>query len=138
MQLFVCSQAFSRQCHTLGVQSFLHNVVRSSLAPLLISYFTDRKMRVKWHGKVSEVRDLPGGGAMGAMLGIWEYLSQTNHNADCVPIEDRFKFVDDLSTLEIINLLNVGLSSFNAKLQVPSDISVDNYFIPGENFESQC
>ena len=40
-------------------------------------------MRVKWHGKVSC------GGAMGAMLGIWEYLSKTNHNADCVPIEDR-------------------------------------------------
>ena len=47
------------------------------------------------------------------------------------------KFVDDLSTLEIINLLNVGLSSFNTKLQVPSDISVDNYFIPSENLKSQ-
>ena len=35
---------------------------------------------------------------------IWEYLSQTNDNAECVPVEDRYKFVDDLSTVEIINL----------------------------------
>ena len=95
-------QAFSRQCHTLGVESFKRNGVRASLLPLLINYFKDRQMRVKWRGHLSEVRKLPGGGAMGATLGIWEFLSQTNNNADCVPVEDRFKFVDDLTILEVI------------------------------------
>ena len=57
-------QAYSRQCHTLGVKSFLNNGVRPSLIPILISYFEDREMRVKWHGKMSEPRKLPGGGAM--------------------------------------------------------------------------
>ena len=52
---------------------------------------------------------------MGASLGNWEFLSQTNDNADCIPQDDRFKFVDDLSTLEIINLITIGLSSFNTK-----------------------
>ena len=85
-------QAYSRQCHTLGVQSFINNGVRPALIPLLISYFEDREMRVKWHGKLSEPRKLPGGGAMGASLGNWEFLSQTNDNADCVPEDDRFKF----------------------------------------------
>ena len=33
-----------------------------------------------------------------------EFLSQTNDNADCVPVYDRFKFVDDLAILEVINL----------------------------------
>ena len=79
-------------------------------------------MRVKWHGKMSQSRRLPGGGAMGASLGNWEFLSQTNDNADCVPEEDRLKFVDDLTTLEVINLLTIGLSSFLMKNQVPSDI----------------
>jgi hypothetical protein len=51
---------------------------------------------------------------MGASLGNWEFLSQTNDNADCVPEDDRFKFVDDLTTLEVINLLTVGLSSFHS------------------------
>ena len=35
-------QAYSRQCHTLGVRSFINNGVRPSLIPLLISYFEDR------------------------------------------------------------------------------------------------
>ena len=32
-------QAYSRQCHTLGIESFIKNGVRPSLIPLLISYF---------------------------------------------------------------------------------------------------
>ena len=130
-------QAYSRQCHTLGVESFINNGVRPSLIPILISYFEDRQMRVKWHGKLSGPRKLPGGGAMGASLGNWEYLSQTNNNADFIPEEDRFKFVDDLSTLEVINLLTVGLSSFNMKNQVPSDIPVHGQFINSSNLKSQ-
>ena len=43
-------QAFDRQCPTLGVQSFVRNGVRNSIVPLLISYFKNRKMIVKWHG----------------------------------------------------------------------------------------
>ena len=54
-------QAYSRQCHTLGVQSFINNGVRASLIPLLISYFEDREMRVRWHGKMSSPRKLPWG-----------------------------------------------------------------------------
>ena len=130
-------QAYSRQCHTLGVQSFINNGVRPSLIPILISYFEDREMRVKWHGKLSEPRKLPGGGAMGASLGNWEFLSQTNDNADCVPEEDRFEFVDDLTTLEIINLLTVGLSSFFMKSQVPSDIPEHGQVVDGKNLKSQ-
>ena len=53
-------QAYSRQCHTLGIQSFITNCVRPSLIPLLISYFEDRQMRVRWHGELSEPRQLPG------------------------------------------------------------------------------
>ena len=130
-------QAFSRQDHTLGIKSFIDNGVRPSLIPILMSYFEDREMRVKWHGKISDPKKLPGGGAMGATLGIWEYLSQTNNNSDCVPEEDRFKFVDDLSILEIINLLNVGLSEFDFESQVPSDIPVNGLYLDAEKLKSQ-
>ena len=50
---------------------------------------------------------------------------------------DRFKFIDDLSILEIINLLSVGICSFNIKQQVPNDIPSHNQFIPPENLKSQ-
>ena len=95
-------------------------------------------MRVKWHSKMSKPRKLPGGGAMGASLGNWEFLSQTNDNADCVPEDDRFKFVDDLSTLEVINLLTVGLSSVFMKSHVPSDIPTHGQVIETSKLKSQA
>lgn len=94
--------AYSRQCHTLGIQSFIKNGVRPSLIPLLINYFQNRKMRVRFHGEIWDPKHQPGSGAQGATLGNWESLSQTNDNANCVPEEDRFKYVDDLSILEVI------------------------------------
>ena len=59
-------------------------------------------MQVKYKGKLSRVKELNGGGPQGATFGILEYLSQSNTNADCVPLKDRFKFIDDLLILEII------------------------------------
>ena len=56
------SKAFDRQDPTLGVQSFIRNGVRPSTIPVLINYFQDMKMIVKWNGFFSSVRDLPGGG----------------------------------------------------------------------------
>ena len=94
-------------------------------------------IRVKHRGKISKPRAQPGSGAQGASLGNQEFLSQTNHNADSVPIEDRFKYVDDLTTLEIINLLSIGLSSYNYKLHVPSDIPTDGYFVDNSNLKTQ-
>ena len=51
--------------------------------------------------------------------------------------ENRFKFVDDLTVLEIINLLTVRISSFNIKNQVPNDIPQHNQFIDPDHLKSQ-
>ena len=64
-------------------------------------------MRVKWQGELSSERELRGGGAQGSSFRLWEYLAKSNVNADCVDVENRFKFVDDLSFVEIIFLLNM-------------------------------
>ena len=130
-------QAFPRQCPKLGIESFMRNGVRPALIPLLINYFQNRKMKVKWHGQVSAERNLNGGGPQGSSFGLWEYLSQSNDNADCIDLEDRFKFVDDLSFLEIIYLLNVGISSYNIKAHVPSNIPTHNQVISSSNLKSQ-
>lgn len=50
---------------------------------------------------------------------------------------DRFRFLDDLSILEIINLLTVGISSFNIKQQVLNDLPSHNQYIPPHNLKSQ-
>ena len=122
-----------RQCPKLGIKSFQKNGVRNSFIPLLVSYFQERHQTVKWRGFNSSPRRINGGGPQGATLGILEYLSQTNNSADCVGSEDRFKFVDDLTILEIVNLLTIGISSFNMKHEVPND----NLYKPPENLKSQ-
>ena len=130
-------QAFPRQCPVLGIQSFIRNGVRPSLIPVIMNYFQGRKMRVKWHGQLSSERKLKGGGPQGSSFRLWEYLSQSNDNADCVEEVNRFKFVDDLSFLEIIYLLNIGISSYNIKAHVPSNIPTHNQIIHNSNLKSQ-
>ena len=61
----------------------------------------------------------------------------TTDNADCVEEQNTFKFVDDLSFLEIIYLLNIGISSYNIKAHVPSDIPTHNQIIHNSNLKSQ-
>ena len=129
--------AFPRQCPELGIKSFIKNGVRPSLIPLLVNYFQGRQMSVKWHGERSDPRNINGGGPQGATLGILEYLSQSNDNADCVPLQDRFKFIDDLTVLEILNLVNIGLTSLNLKAHVPSDLPDHGQFLDSNNLKSQ-
>ena len=132
------SQAFDRLSHKLGIQSFIENGVRSSLIPILVSFFKNRKMKVKWNKTSSSMHNLNGGGPQGGLMGILEYLSQTNSNTDFIDPEDKFKFIDDLSILEIINLIIQGLTSFHFKSQVASYINIKhNQFLPQGNLESQ-
>ena len=131
------SKAFDRQDATLAVKSFQDNGVRPSLIPLLISFFEGRRMTVKWHGVKSGLRDLPGGSPQGASLGLWSFLSQTNDNPENSKSDEIYKFVDDKSVIEIINLFSIGLASHNVKATVPSNVPVSNVFIPGEHLVTQ-
>ena len=131
------SQAFDRQSHQLGIKSFVDNGVRPSLIPYLISYFQDRKMVVKWNGELSSIKSLNGGGPQGATLGLLEYLSQTNNNTDFLDVKEKFKFIDDLSILEIINLVMIGVSSYNFKAHVASDIGDHGQYIPADHLKTK-
>ena len=131
------SQAFDRLNHKLGVQSFIDNGVRPALIPILVNFFQDRKMRVKWKGYTSTLRILNGGGPQGGTLGIEEYLSQSNGNTNFLSEDEKFKYIDDLSMLEIVNLISIGIASYNFKAHVASDIGIGNNYLPPENNRSQ-
>ena len=130
-------QAYSRQCHLLGIKSFQQKSIRPALIPLLADYFKDREMQVKWRQRLSQPRKLPGEGAMGATLGNHEFTSQTNHSATCVPVEDMFKCVDDLTVLERINLVNRKIRSYNTRQHVPSDVPIHGQFIESKDLKTQ-
>ena len=110
LQMVDWSQAFDRMSHKIGIESFIKNGVRPSIIPVLISFFQDRQMVVKWKGLVSSKRPLPGGGPQGGTLSTEEYLSQNNDNVDFLNQDEKFKFIDDLSILETLNLLSIGLA----------------------------
>ena len=74
------SQAFERQNHSYGIDSFIRNGVRPSLIPILINFFQGREILVKWKGVISTPKRVAGGGAQGISAGINEYISQTNGN----------------------------------------------------------
>ena len=130
-------QAFPRHCPTLGVQSWVRNGVRPELIPALVDFFRDRVMKVRWHGATSSVRTLSGSGPQGSTLGLLEYLSQSNDNTEDIPPDLKYKWLDDLSVLEIVNLLTVGISSYNIKAQVPNDIPIHNGYIEAKNLKIQ-
>ena len=50
---------------------------------------------------------------------------------------ERFKYFDDLTTLEIVYLLNIGLSSYNVRQNVPANIPSHNQIIDNSNLKSQ-
>ena len=130
------SAAFDRQDPTLAILKFIQLGVCPSLIPLLTSYLSDRKMRVKFNNEMSELFNLIGGGPQGTLLGGLEYLVQSNDNADIVPAEDRFKYIDDLSVLQLV-LLSGLLVEYDFHQHVASDIGIDMKFLPAASYTSQ-
>ena len=65
-----------------------------------------------------------GGGPQGTLIGKLEYLVQSNDNADIVCPEDRLKYIDDLSVLQLV-LLSGLLVEYNFVEHVASDIGTD-------------
>ena len=131
------SKAFDRVDPKLGIEAFIENGVRASLVPILSSFFQDRRMIVKWHGCLSTPRDLPGGCPQGSTFGLLKYNVSSNSNASHVPHDMKYKFVDDLSILEKLNLILAGLISYNFKKHVASDVGIDQAYLPPENILSQ-
>ena len=83
-----------------NVESFVLNPCPGQLFPV----------QRKSHGCQSVPRKIKGGGPQGATIELLEYLSQSNNCADIVNESERFRFLDDLSILEFVNLWTVGLS----------------------------
>ena len=64
------------------------------------------------------------------------YLVQSNENANTVNKADRFKYIDDLSILDLVCMAGL-LTSYNFRSHVASDIGVDQLYLPSENFATQ-
>lgn len=85
---------------------------------------SDVKNNIKW-------------GPQGSSIGIIEYICQSNDNLDMVPDEDKFKFIDDNTVTDTINLSTVGMASHNMKWHVASNVPSHNQIIDSSHLRSQ-
>ena len=93
-------------------------------------------MKVRFNGEISDFLSLIGGGPQGTLLGQTEYLVQSNDNADCVPEDDRYKYIDDLSVLQLICMTGL-LIDYNFQQHVASDIGIEDKFLPPQSYNMQ-
>ena len=85
----------------------------------------------------SSTYQLPGVGPQGKLLGLIEYMFQSNGNADCVDEDLRFKFVDNLSVLELVMLSSL-LAEYDFTKHVASDIGIDEHYVPPKSLKTQA
>ena len=92
--------------------------VRPALIPILASYLTDREMEVRFCQTYSSTHKLPGGGPQGTLVGLIEYFVQSNDP------DMRFKYVDDLTVLELVLLANLLTVSTTSNSMLPATLEL--------------
>ena len=110
--------------------------IRSSIVRILIDFMNERKMQVKMNNTTSSSYDLIGGSPQGSLIGQLLYIIGSDDAAEEVPDEDKFKYVDDLATLDSVNTKE-HLINYDFWKHVPSDIGTDERFLPPNTFKSQ-
>ena len=115
------AKAFNRQDHSILVTKLSDMGVPPWLLKIVISFLTDRTMRVRYKGKTPSVKKLPGGEPQGALLGSLLFLvlvndvgfeSQSDETGEIISSKRRvkelnelhLKFVDDLTLAESIDM----------------------------------
>ena len=115
------SKAFNRQDHNLLIAKLSDMGVPTWLLKVVMGFLSDRKMVLRFKGKQSKVKSLPGGGPQGTLLGLLLFLVLINdagfkgqlNNAGQLLTSKRnmreaneihLKYVDDLTLAEAINL----------------------------------
>ena len=99
---------------------------------MLIIYFQDREIEVKWHGLVSNTKKIPGGGAMGIRNSSLKQMKMTvSHKMT------DLKLWTILVHWKSSTSLQLDFPHLIPKNQVPSDIQTHGQYINPENLKSQ-
>ena len=128
--------AFDRLDPTLVTIKCIKLGIRSSIVRILIDFMSERKMQVKMNNKTSSSYDLIGGSPQGSLIGQLLYIIGSDDAAEEVDDENKFKYVDDLATLDAVNIKE-HLTQYDFWQYVPSDIARDEKYLPPETFKSQ-
>ena len=114
-------KAFNRQNHNLLITKLSDMGVPSWLLKVVMAFLSDRKMMVRYKGKLSSMKNLPGGGPQGTLLGLLLFIvlindagfeGQTNNAGELLTSKRNMKlvnnihlkYVDDMTLAEAIDL----------------------------------
>ena len=128
--------AFDRLDPTINVTKLINMGVRSSLIPVIIEFLEDRQMSVRYNGASSKWHTLVGGGPQGSWTGQNCYITASDDAAHWLEDENKFKYCDDLSILELIMVGNI-LVEYDFKQHVASDIGTDQKFLEPSKLRTQ-
>ena len=115
------SKAFNRIDHNILVTKLSDLGVPGWLLKIVMAFLSDRRMIVRYQGRESTSKYVPGGGPQGTLLGLLLFLilindlgfeDQENNAGDLITRKNNLKaanvihlkFVDDLTLAESINL----------------------------------
>ena len=118
------SKAFNRVSHQLVIEDLHDMKLPAWLLRILISYLTNRSMKMTYDRALSSTRDLPGSSPQGAFLGIFLFIVKFNGVSlrPTVPrplplwcpskhdSEVHMSYIDDLSEAASFRLKNLPLA----------------------------
>ena len=89
------------------------------------------------NGQASTPLDLVGGGPQGSLIGQLLYIIASDDVAEEIPEEDKFKYIDDLLSVEA-QFMDGKLVAYDILQHVPSDVAVGQQFLPQITFKTQA
>ena len=128
--------AFDRLDPTITISKLISMGLRPSIVPVIMEFLEDRKMSVRYNQAWSKWHSLVGGGPQGSWLGQMCYIGASDDAASWLEDEDKYKFCDDLSILELV-AIGGALTEYDFKKHVASDIPIGDKFLKPENLKTQ-
>ena len=128
--------AFDRLDPTITVSKLITMGVRPSLVPIVMDFMTDRTMTVRYNSASSKWHKLIGGSPQGSWLGQMAYIAASDDAARGLEDEDKWKFCDDLTILELVMMGGV-LKEYDFTKHVASDIETGQKFLDPELYNTQ-
>ena len=129
--------AFDRLDPTITIHKLITMGVRPSLIPIIVEFMTDRSMTVKYNTASSKWHTLVGGSPQGSWMGQMAYIAASDDAARGLDDQDKFKFCDDLTILELVKMSGL-LMEYDYKEHVASDIATDQKYLDPTLFNTQA
>ncbi|KAI8507159.1 hypothetical protein Bbelb_145390 [Branchiostoma belcheri] len=94
------SKAFDLVEHTMATKHLLDLGVRPGILPWIANFHSGRSQRTRYHGVLSESKQLTCGLAQGTKLGPIVFIAHTNSSTDNIQ-SPTWAFVDDLNLIDL-------------------------------------